>query len=316
MGATKSEVLSPTPPVECLSTANFLSGEGSKVSPEKRIALVSASSSARESPRRKAAISQAASCSSGTKLRAAPSARKRISSAESSSPSRFLRIRSTACIGLPVRKAVRQQFGKRNGSHTTLTVCEINQGILCEELAQHLPACSAGWAGSTFKICNCNGGDFAFQTGFCNGADNSRTFGTNRQAIGDVLDVASSDDGAIAQKQCRAYSKAGIRRIGMFCSGGGGFTQLLQLFRCKLRHRFLRLPGERAGVQLQRFARYHHLYEAIPRAAMTKVTSIRKKLLAVCPVFALFHNVPRGTFLLQHVQPMRARCSSFFFFSR
>ena len=60
MGAISSEVLSPTPPVECLSTAKEWSDEVSSVSPEKRMAWVSAASSCGLSPRRKIAISSAA----------------------------------------------------------------------------------------------------------------------------------------------------------------------------------------------------------------------------------------------------------------
>ena len=50
MGAMRREVLSPTPPVECLSTVNVCSGAASKTSPEKRMALVSVASSRRERP--------------------------------------------------------------------------------------------------------------------------------------------------------------------------------------------------------------------------------------------------------------------------
>ena len=60
MGAISSEVLSPTPPVECLSTVKEWSDEVSSVSPEKRMAWVSAASSCGFSPRRKIAISSAA----------------------------------------------------------------------------------------------------------------------------------------------------------------------------------------------------------------------------------------------------------------
>ena len=60
MGAISSEALSPTPPVECLSTANEWRDEVSSVSPEKRIAWVSAASSCGLRPRRKIAISSAA----------------------------------------------------------------------------------------------------------------------------------------------------------------------------------------------------------------------------------------------------------------
>ena len=64
MGAISRDVLSPTPPVECLSTVKEWSGAGSKTSPEKRMAWVSAASSWGLSPRRKTAIRKAAAWAS------------------------------------------------------------------------------------------------------------------------------------------------------------------------------------------------------------------------------------------------------------
>jgi hypothetical protein len=94
MGATRKLVLSPTPPVECLSTAALPSRAGEYFSPESRMASVSARVSSSERPRKKAAISQAESCSAGMDPLAAPKTRNSISPAFSEPPSRFLRIRS------------------------------------------------------------------------------------------------------------------------------------------------------------------------------------------------------------------------------
>ena len=59
-GATASEVLSPTPPVECLST--FVPGmsERSRTSPERSMAPVRACSSGSLIPRKKTAMQKAA----------------------------------------------------------------------------------------------------------------------------------------------------------------------------------------------------------------------------------------------------------------
>ena len=57
-GASTSEILSPTPPVECLSAATP-SRDQSKTRPEWRNACVSASVSPASRPRRNAAMSQA-----------------------------------------------------------------------------------------------------------------------------------------------------------------------------------------------------------------------------------------------------------------
>ena len=67
MGATRKLVLSPTPPVECLSTAILPRRAGENFSPESRMARVSARVSSSERPRRKAAISHAESCSGGNR---------------------------------------------------------------------------------------------------------------------------------------------------------------------------------------------------------------------------------------------------------
>ena len=104
-GATRKLVLSPTPPVECLSTAALPSRAGENFSPESRMARVRARVSSSESPRSQAAISQAESCSSGMDPEAAPETRKPISRASSEPPSRFLRIRSMMCRGGRVAEA-------------------------------------------------------------------------------------------------------------------------------------------------------------------------------------------------------------------
>ena len=94
-GASGSEILSPTPPVECLSTFRPEMAERSTTRPECSIASRKAGSSRPpSSPRKKTAMRKAASCSSATVPFAAPSARKRSSSGASTPPSRFFLIRS------------------------------------------------------------------------------------------------------------------------------------------------------------------------------------------------------------------------------
>ena len=58
-GASTREVLSPTPPVECLSTFAAGNSDRSSVSPESSIALVSAAVSARVIPRQITVINHA-----------------------------------------------------------------------------------------------------------------------------------------------------------------------------------------------------------------------------------------------------------------
>ena len=65
-GASGRVILSPTPPVECLSVVRFFSPEKSSVSPEAIIAFVRSRISSRSMPRMKIAIVIAAICSSPT----------------------------------------------------------------------------------------------------------------------------------------------------------------------------------------------------------------------------------------------------------
>ena len=73
-GARTSVTLSPTPPVECLSTTGARS-DRSHVSPESRIAWVNAAVSAVESPRITAAIRNAEAWYSGTSPETTPETR-------------------------------------------------------------------------------------------------------------------------------------------------------------------------------------------------------------------------------------------------
>jgi len=73
MGPRIRVVLSPTPPVECLST--FTPGTEARftLSPESRMPRVRARVSSTSMPRQQMAMRRAALCSSGTVPRAAPS---------------------------------------------------------------------------------------------------------------------------------------------------------------------------------------------------------------------------------------------------
>ena len=60
------ETLSPTPPVECLSTVGRVMADRSRRSPESIIAWVHTASSSGAMPRQKMAIARAEACSSAT----------------------------------------------------------------------------------------------------------------------------------------------------------------------------------------------------------------------------------------------------------
>src|SRR3954454_24747689 len=99
IGARISETLSPTPPVECLSSTGRSKSQCSTV-PESRIPVVSATRSSLSSPRRKNAIASAPTWASESPPSVMPPTRKAISSELSALPSRFFRMISGASIFL------------------------------------------------------------------------------------------------------------------------------------------------------------------------------------------------------------------------
>jgi hypothetical protein len=99
-GASGSVILSPTPPVECLSTV----GTGHvRRSPESIIAWVQRAVSSNVMPFRKTAIASADICSSATSPRVYASITQSISASERTPPSRLVRMTSTAVCFTPSR---------------------------------------------------------------------------------------------------------------------------------------------------------------------------------------------------------------------
>ena len=100
IGASSRLTLSPTPPVECLSSAGpgRPASDQSSTSPESRIAPVSAMRSAGVMPRSTIAMASAPTCASLTVPSAMPFTRKSSWSSLSSPPSRLTRIRSGTYI--------------------------------------------------------------------------------------------------------------------------------------------------------------------------------------------------------------------------
>jgi hypothetical protein len=95
-GVKGSVILSPTPPVECLSTVGRDTAERSSRSPLAIIAAVHRAISAGVMPRRRIAMASADICSSATSPRVYASTTQSIWASDSAPPSRFVRITSTA----------------------------------------------------------------------------------------------------------------------------------------------------------------------------------------------------------------------------
>src|SRR3954469_7740220 len=95
IGASISDTLSPTPPVECLSITGR-SRLQSSTAPERVMALVNATRSSGSIPRRNRAIASAPTCASDSEPSVIPATRNSSSSAASACPSRLRRITSAA----------------------------------------------------------------------------------------------------------------------------------------------------------------------------------------------------------------------------
>ena len=100
-GTRTSETLSPTPPVECLSTIGRVRLLRSRRSPESIIAAVQVTSSHSSMPRMKIAMSNADACSSATSPATYACMNHSICSSVSAWPSRLAAMTSTARTSSP-----------------------------------------------------------------------------------------------------------------------------------------------------------------------------------------------------------------------
>src|SRR4051812_48408509 len=105
IGARISETLSPTPPVECLSSTGRSRSHSSTV-PESRMPVVSAIRSPASRPLKKNAIASAPTWASDSPPSVMPLTRKWISSGLSAAPSRFFRITSGASTSIVLRESL------------------------------------------------------------------------------------------------------------------------------------------------------------------------------------------------------------------
>lgn len=117
-------------------------------------------------------------------------------------------------------KAERKQLDKGMDLVTGVAGKE-HHGIRRDEFAHHLPAGSAWRAGRVIQICNCNGDDTVSGAAFADGAEEGIPLRAAGQPEGDILDIATGSHGSIVEEERRAYTKSGVRRIGM----ARGFTR-------------------------------------------------------------------------------------------
>src|SRR5690242_19928332 len=160
IGATRRDVLSPTPPVECLSAVRLLGRRMSSLAPEWHKERVSALTSASSIPRRNVAIRKALSCASSMDLSAAPRTTWAISSAVRAWPSRLrrimLRVSRLGLFGMGKIEAEGQQLGQCAVFAYAVSGKQYRSGGL-HEFGEHLAACAAGRAGGVVEICYSSG---------------------------------------------------------------------------------------------------------------------------------------------------------------
>src|ERR1700733_10276107 len=241
MGAMRKDVLSPTPPVECLSTVGRagLPSAGrrrSSCTPEVRMAWVSARTSAGSIPRRKVPIRKALSCASSMESLAAPRAMCAISASLRVWPSRLRRMMllvssgAFALSGMGEIEAEGEELGERVSVWAPVKGKE-DEAVGRHELGEDLAAGAAGGAGRVVEIGDGDGMDAQLWAVLRDGAHDRGALRTDGEAVGGVLDVGRGDDFAAFEQQCRADAKAGVGRIGVLCRIARGGEQLSLLTR-------------------------------------------------------------------------------------
>ncbi len=244
-------VLSPTPPVECLSTVKVPSGRESKVSPEKRMAWVRAASSAVSRPLSRTAMRKAAVWASEMPDWAVTAWTKAwISAAGMDSRSRLRRMRSCGWKGIVApgdskkrqcakdakvtRRTLRDQVegcGEQLGEGALRgagVAGEEDDGLGGGELGDGLTAGSAGLAGGLIEVLDGDGADADLGPVLEDGGGDGGLFGTRGKPVGGVFDVASGDDmgfaGGGVDEDGGTDEEVAVGRVGL-ASGGFGVAR-------------------------------------------------------------------------------------------
>ncbi len=159
-GARGNVILSPTPPVECLSTVGRGRPLKSIVDPDAIIADVHRLSSERVMPRQKMAIARAAICSSATTPRVKASITQSIWSAVSSWPSRLAEMTEVASDMVPHSarfEVVRTEGRRQQVPQRGRSGCGVDEQSGPAELEQQLPASAAGHQLLPAAVATCEG---------------------------------------------------------------------------------------------------------------------------------------------------------------
>jgi len=106
---------------------------------------------------------------------------------------------------------------------------ERDDGLWCDELRQDLAARSAWRAWSSIQVCNCDGHDFVSCAALGDSVEQGIALRTDRQPIGNILNVAASCDKSIIEEQRSADSKARVRRVSVFGCFASGRLKLLDV---------------------------------------------------------------------------------------
>src|SRR3569832_1019677 len=218
MGASMIDTLSPTPPVECLSSTGPPTACSSQLStrPECDMARVKATRSAAFMPQKNTAIAKAETWLSVNVFSVMPRTTCAISSSVSAWPSRFLRISSWGSTRLLVLARIEIEGGGQHRAdgrhHHVLLEVGADDFRLTAELAQHLAAHAARCDGRRQVGDRRDGLELLVAGG--DGLEHRVALGADCGAIGEVLDVAALEDRAVFGLERGADLEVRVRRIG------------------------------------------------------------------------------------------------------
>src|SRR5690606_34275399 len=207
-GASGRVILSPTPPVECLSAVGRSRTDQSIRSPESIIAAVQSAISRRVMPLSRIAMANAAICSSATSPRVYAPIIQEICSRDSSPPSRLVTMTSMASISRSpaqivraegVRQQLRQRLGAVHGLHEQVGTAVFVQQLTAAP-ARHQQLLMPVDAGEGDQPSPAGGVQRRHQP----------ALGAQADTVGGVLYIASRHDPAVVDERGGADGELGV----------------------------------------------------------------------------------------------------------
>src|SRR3954452_18598182 len=229
-GASGSVILSPTPPVECLSTVGRATEERSSRTPEAIIASVHRAISAADIPRIRIAMASADICSSATSPRVYAAITQSIAASLSVPPSRLVRMTSTTSKAVSAKGEIlpTEREGQDLG-HRLGPLGGVDEEVRAAVLPQQLPAPPAGHE-HVAAVVDAGERDEPAAAGGVQ-RRHQPALRAEPDPVRGVLHVAADDDPAVVDQRGRPHRELRVRRVGAA-------------------HRFQRGPAQRRPVDL------------------------------------------------------------------